>query len=205
VIMTQYVERFNALDRVLHWIVAITFFLLLLSGIGLFAHTFFGYFRLFGGPHQGIMVHKWAGIVFFISSVLLFLRHLGETWRFDADDRRWIVKAGGYLSRKKQGIPQGKFNAGQKLFGLFAGLATIVMGLTGYIIWDPTAFTRELTQFSLMLHGAFFTLFMLAMVVHVYLATMGNPGTLEGMLWGHVTKAWAKKHASKWYAKMVKS
>ncbi len=202
--MGNYVERFNTTGRVLHWVVAISFFLLLLSGVGLFAHTFFGYFNLFGSPQQGIMVHKWAGVVFFVCSILLFLRHASETCRFDADDQRWITKCGGYLSRKKQEIPQGKFNAGQKLFGIFAGLASLVMGATGYIIWDPTAYSRELTQVSLMLHGLFFTLFMIGMVVHVYLATVGNPGTLEGMLWGRVTKAWAKKHASKWYQKLVK-
>lgn len=202
--MTRYVDRFNAVDRILHWTVASTFLLLLLSGLGLFARTFFSYFSLFGSPQQGISVHKVAGIIFFVSSVLLFLRHAHETCHFDADDRRWVVKCGGYLSRRHQEIPQGKFNAGQKLFGIFSGLATLVMGATGFIIWDPTGFSRELTQFALMTHGLFFTLFMLGMVVHVYLATVGNPGTIEGMLWGHVTKAWAKKHASKWYAKVVK-
>jgi len=203
-IMAKYVERFNAADRIIHWVVAISFFLLVLSGAGLFAHTFFGYFNLFGGPQQGIMVHKWAGVVFFACSVLLFLLHAGDTCRFDADDRRWLAKAGGYLSRKRQEIPQGKFNAGQKIFGIFAIIAALVMGATGFIIWDPTAYSRELTQFALMLHGLFFTLFMVGMVVHVYLATLGNPGTLEGMLWGHVTKGWAKKHASKWYQKVLR-
>lgn len=202
--MGNYVDRFNTTDRILHWVVAISFFLLLLSGIGLFAHTFFAYFSLFGGPQQGIIAHKWSGIVFFVFSTLLFLRHAADTCRFDADDRRWIVKLGGYLSRKRQEIPQGKFNAGQKLFGIFSGVATLVMGATGIIIWDPTAFSRGLTQFALMLHGLFFTLFMIGMVVHIYLATVGNPGTLEGMLWGRVSKGWARKHASKWYQKVVK-
>ncbi len=202
--MPNSIDRFNTADRVLHWIVACSFFLLLLTGLGLFAHTFFGYFTLFGSPQQGITVHKWAGAIFFVSSLLLFLRHAAETCHFDDDDRRWIAKLGGYLSRKHEEIPQGKFNAGQKLFGIFSGIATLVMGGTGIIIWNPTAYSRELTQFALMLHGLFFTLFMVGMVVHVYLATIGNPGTLEGMLWGRVTKGWAKKHASKWYRKMVK-
>ncbi len=202
--MANYIDRFNAADRILHWAVAISFFLLVLSGLGLFAHTFFDYFDLFGGPQQGIFVHKWSGVVFLACSVLLFLRHVGETCSFDEDDRKWIAKLGGYLSRKEQEIPQGKFNAGQKLFGIFAIIAALIMGATGFIIWDPTAFSRELTKFSLMLHGLFFTLFMVGMVVHVYLATIGNPGTLEGMLYGQVRKRWAKKHASKWYRKVVK-
>ncbi len=70
----QYVDRFNTVERVLHWIVAISFFVLLLSGLGLFSRTFFSYFALFGGPQHGILFHKGAGIVFLVSSVLLFIR-----------------------------------------------------------------------------------------------------------------------------------
>jgi len=202
--MPNYVDRFDALDRIVHWVLAISFFLLVLSGLGLYAHTFCGYFDLFGGPQQGILVHKIAGVAFLVCSVLLFLRHMGAICRFDADDRRWIAKLGGYLSRKSEEIPQGKYNAGQKLFGIFAIIAALVMGVTGWVIWDPTAFGRELTQFSLMLHGLFFTLWMVGMIVHVYLATVGNPGTLEGMLYGQVRKSWAKKHAVKWYEKVAK-
>jgi formate dehydrogenase subunit gamma len=203
-IMAEYVDRFNTADRVLHWTLAISFFILAFSGLGLYAHTFFGYFDFFGGPQQGIQAHKWAGIVFFVSSVLLFIRHAAETCRFDADDRRWFASFGGYLSREKKEIPQGKFNAGQKLFGLFSFFATIVMGVTGLIIWEPTAFARGLTQASLLVHGLFFTLFIMGVIVHVYLASIGNPGTLEGMLWGRVKKIWARKHASKWYEETVK-
>jgi formate dehydrogenase subunit gamma len=202
--MKNYVERFSTGERVLHWLVAITFLLLLLSGVGLYAHTFFGYFDFFGTPQQGILAHKIAGCVFFVASVLLFLRHACETIYFDADDRTWLHKLGGYLSREKEDIPQGKFNAGQKLFAIFSFVATLVMGATGLVIWDPTAFGRGLTQFSLMLHGLFFTLFIMGAIVHIYLASIGNPGTLEGMLWGRVKKIWAKKHSSKWYQDIAK-
>lgn len=202
--MSRYVERFTTGERVLHWAVAIAFFVLVFSGLGLFAHTFFGYFDFFGGPQQGIFAHKIAGIVFFGASLLLFLAHQKETCSFDADDRRWFSSWGGYLSRENHEIPQGKFNAGQKLFGLFAIVASVIMGLTGVIIWEPTTFGRGLTQFSLMLHGLFFTLFIMGAIVHIYLASIGNPGTLEGMLWGQVQRIWAKKHASKWYKEIAK-
>ncbi len=200
----QYVNRFNAFERVLHWIVAVSFFVLLVSGLGLFSPAFFNYFDFFGGPERGILFHKWAGIVFLISSVLLFLSHSGQIIRFDQDDRKWIAACGGYLSRKKKDIPQGKFNAGQKLFGIFSFLATLVMGATGLMIWDPTALDRGLTQFSFMLHGLFFVLFMMGVIIHIYLGSIGNPGTLEGMLWGQVRKVWAKKHHIKWYKEVSK-
>ena len=37
------------------------------------------------------------------------------------------------------------------------------------------------------------------MIVHVYLTTIGNPGTLEGMLYGNVRRIWARTHHPKWY------
>ncbi len=197
--MTSYVDRFTTADRVLHWTVVVSFFTLVFSALGLYAHTFFDYFHFFGGPQQGILFHKWAAIIFLLSSVLLFFRHAREVTRFDADDRRWFSAMGGYLSRKNGDIPQGKFNAGQKAFGIFSFVGTLIMAATGMVIWDPTAFGRGITRFSLMTHGLFFTLFMMGIIVHVYLATIGNPGTMEGMLYGRVRRLWAKKHASKWY------
>lgn len=202
--MPKYIDRFSTVERVMHWTLVVSFFILVISGLGLYAHTFFGYFNFFGGPERGILFHKWASIVFLISSVLLFLSHARETASFDADDGRWFKAAGGYLSREKTHIPQGKFNAGQKLFGLFSFGATLIMAVSGLVIWDATAFGRGLTQFSLMIHGLFFTLFMMATIVHIYLATVGNPGTSSGMLWGQVTRNWAKKHASKWYKEVAK-
>ena len=201
--MSKYIERFSAFDRVVHWVLAVAFFVLVISGLGLFAHTFFGYFSFFGGPEQGILAHKIAGIVFLITSVLLFFAHAKDTCCFDSDDRKWFGAFGGYLSKDESKIPQGKFNAGQKLFAMFSFIAALVLGITGFVIWDPTAMERGMTQFSLMLHGLFFILIMMGAVVHIYLATIGNPGTVDGMLWGHVKRIWAKKHASKWYKEVA--
>jgi formate dehydrogenase subunit gamma len=203
--MSKFIERFSAIERVMHWALVTSFAILVLSGLGLYAHTFYGYFDFFGGPVNGILFHKWTAIVFFLCSVGLFFSHFRDLIAFDEDDRRWLGKLGGYLSPNGNGpeIPQGKFNAGQKLFGIFAFVATLVMGVTGLVIWDAAAYGRELTRLSLMLHGLFFTLFMVAAIVHIYLATIGNPGTSAGMLWGHVKKSWAKKHAIKWYRKVA--
>jgi len=200
----RYIDRFNTFARVLHWIVAVSFLILLFTGLGLFSKAFYAYLNFFGGPQQGILIHKWGGVVFFFSSVLLFLINAKDVCRFDKDDRTWVAKFGGYLTREEEPIPQGRYNAGQKMFALFSFLATLVMGATGLVIWDAAAFELNLTRFSLMLHSLFFILFIMGVVVHVYLGTIGNPHTLEGMLWGQVRKDWAKKHHSKWYKGIAK-
>ena len=145
--MGKYVERFNTAERVLHWFVAASFFTLLLSGLGLYSRLFHGYFDLFGGGVGAILAHKYAGVVFFFSSLLLFFNHAGGMFTFDEDDRKWIRSLGGYLSKNPEHINSGKFNAGQKLFGLFMGIATLLLGVTGIINWIPESFPRGSSSF----------------------------------------------------------
>lgn len=201
--ISTYIERFSTKERVLHWFVTLTFFSLLLSGLGLFSRLFTGYFNLFGNGHNAIVVHKIAGIFFFISSLLLFLHNRTRVTEFNEDDLEWARSYGGYLSKDEVHLKVGKFNAGQKMFAVFIGAATVVLGVTGLFIWFPQAFPRGLVQFSLMMHGLLFVGAVMFVVVHVYLATIGNPGTLQAMLWGRVTRNWAKHHHPKWYKEVT--
>jgi len=201
--VSKYVERFNTKERVLHWFVAASFFTLLLSGLGLYARLFHGYFDFFGGGVGAILVHKYAGVVFFASSLLLFFNHFREMNVFDEDDRIWFRQLGGYLSRDVNHINSGKFNAGQKAFGLFMGIATVLMGVTGIVNWFPLSFPRSIVRLSLLLHGLLFVLFIMFVVVHAYLTTIGNPGTLESMIYGNVKRVWARKHHPKWYGEIA--
>ena len=201
--MGRFVERFNTSERVLHWFVAASFFTLLLSGLGLYSRLFHNTFDLFGGGEGAILVHKYAGAVFFVASLLLFFNHGKDVCSFNEDDRKWFRALGGYLSKDPEHINSGKFNAGQKLFGLFMGIATLLLGVTGVINWIPLSFPREVVQISLLVHGLLFVAFVMLMVVHVYLTTIGNPGTLEGMLYGNVRRIWAKRHHPKWYKEIA--
>ena len=201
--MSNYIERFSTRERVLHWIVSAGFFTLLLTGLGLYSRLFNGYFTLFGGGQNAILIHKISGVVFFFSSLYMFLNHRKDVSSFDADDKRWIDQSGGYLSRNASHFNIGKYNPGQKLFAIFIAAATLALGLTGLFIWTPTAFPRWIVQLSLMVHGLMFVGAVMFMVVHVYLATIGNPGTIEAMLYGNVRKRWAKDHHPKWYKEVT--
>jgi formate dehydrogenase subunit gamma len=201
--ISKYIDRFSTKERVLHWFVTVTFFSLLLSGLGLYSRLFTGYFNLFGNGHNAILVHKVAGVLFFVSSLLLFLHNRSRVTDFNEDDREWIRQGGGYLTQEEIHLKVGKFNAGQKMFAVFIGLVTVVLGITGIFIWMPLSFPRWLVQLSLMLHGLMFVGSIMFVVVHVYLATIGNPGTLEAMLWGKVSRVWARHHHPKWYKEVT--
>ena len=199
----KYIDRYTTAERVLHWIVTISFFTLLLSGLGLYSRLFTGYFNLFGNGHFAIVVHKYTGILFFFSSIGFFLHNRKSLTEFDKDDLEWVRHAGGYLSREDAHLQVGKLNAGQKMFGLFIAAATLILGITGIFIWWPIAFPRWIVQLSLMLHRLMFVGSMMFAVVHVYLGSMGNPGTVQAMLWGKVTSTWAKHHHPKWYKEVT--
>jgi formate dehydrogenase subunit gamma len=196
---SNYIERFSTSERVLHWIVTASFFTLLLSGLGLYSRLFNGYFNLFGGGQNAILVHKIGGVIFFFSSVYMYLNHKKDVSTFDQDDREWVDKRGGYLSRDASHFNIGKYNPGQKLFALYVAGATAVLGVTGIFIWMPALFPRWIVQISLLTHGLMFVGSIMFVIVHVYLATIGNPGTIDAMLYGDVKRGWAKKHHPKWY------
>ena len=197
--MGKYVERFNTRERVLHWFVTVTFFTQLLSGLGLYSRLFVGYLDLFGGGQGAIFIHKYTGVLFLLSSLLLFMNHFKEMNSFDEDDRNWFRQLGGYLSRGSDHINSGKFNAGQKAYGLFMGVAAMLLGVTGFIVWFPLSFPIGIVRVSLLVHGLLFIMSIMFVIVHAYLTTIGNPGTLESMIYGSVRRIWAKAHHPKWY------
>lgn len=201
--MSDYIERFRTSERILHWIVTCSFFTLLFTGLGLYSRLFHGYFAMFGGGHNAILIHKTSGIIFFFSSIYMFFNHKKDVSTFDEGDWQWIRKYGGYLTRFGNHFDIGKYNPGQKLFAVFIAAATVALGLTGLFIWFPVFFPRWIVQLSLLLHSLMFIGSIMFVVVHVYLATIGNPGTIEAMLYGNVRKIWARKHHPKWYKEVT--
>lgn len=198
----RYVQRYTPFERLCHWVVAISFFILVFSGLGLFDKSFVNIMLLMGGGEKAILLHKIAGVFFAVSSVSLSLLHAKDSFHFDQDDLAWLKVAGGYLQRGGKSPPMGKYNTGQKLFDICSLFSTLGLAATGWVIWHPLSFPRALVQVCLLGHSLLFVLMASAMVVHVYLGTVGNPGTLPGMLWGEVTVSWAKKHAPKWLARL---
>lgn len=201
--MSDYIERFRTSERILHWVVTCSFFTLLLTGLGLYSRPFNGFFDLFGGGQGAILTHKISGIIFFFSSLYMFFNHKKDVSSFDDSDWQWIKKYGGYLTKYGVHFDIGKYNPGQKLFAVFIAAATVALGLTGIFIWFPGFFPRWIVQMSLLLHSTMFVGSIMFVVVHVYLATIGNPGTIEAMLYGDVRKLWAKKHHPKWYKEVT--
>jgi formate dehydrogenase subunit gamma len=194
--MAETVRKSSGAEILNHWILAISCILLIISGYGfLFNVEAIG--SLFGGFETMKTVHNWVGVVFCVSLVLSMFHYLGESLKYDADDRQWFKVAGGYLSKKAKVPPMGKHNPGQKLYYLIILVSGIAIALSGFGIW----LLKESTTIMLLshfIHNVAFILFVIAVPAHIYLSTLANPGTFQIMVSGKVPLELARKRYPKW-------
>ena len=112
------IEASTSFERVLHWIMAISFLLLAITGLGFMFHSLSFVSRFFGGLDAMRCVHNYVGVIFGIS-VLLSLFTWIEAAKFNTDDIKWFSVGGGYLKKDVEVPEMGRYNAGQKLFFVF--------------------------------------------------------------------------------------
>lgn len=62
-----YVPRYTGVQRVNHWITAILFTLLTLSGLAMFTPYLFSLTGLFGGGQATRAIHPWFGVALAVS------------------------------------------------------------------------------------------------------------------------------------------
>jgi len=190
-------------ERFVHWLLAISCLLLCYTGLGMMYKelNFFG--NIMGGLHGLKVVHNYTGVVFGVSLVLAILMWWKEAGLFVfPEDWNWIKAAGGYLWHVDKVPETGKYNPGQKMFFLIVALCGLLMVATGFFMWYPAPLGLELFRWTYTLHVLGFLVIFAFFFVHLYLGTIGNPGTVQAMITGWVTIAWLKKQHPKWLKEM---
>jgi formate dehydrogenase subunit gamma len=194
------VKMSTAGERINHWVLMLSFFALALTGFG-FAFDSLNWLNIvFGGNHIAKDIHKWGGLVFFLSLLYTIGAYLGESLKFSSDDAEWLRSMGGYLSGE-QVPPVGRLNAGQKLFYLSVLVLGLAIGISGFVIWLAGG-NRSAMQVGFLVHNLAFVVYMTTVPFHIYMATAANPGTFRVMTRGTVPLGWAKKTHGKWVKDM---
>lgn len=201
--MTQMVRKANAFEIINHWALAISFIILTITGFGFLFHLE-QLNSIFGNFNTMRAWHNWTGVVFIVALFLTVFNYLPVSLRFSSDDIGWILKAGGYFSKKAKVPPQDILNAGQKIFYLGLLLVGIAIALSGFIIWLRPAVPaiNKWVLLSHLVHNIAFDLMVIAIPGHIYLGTFANPGTFRIMVYGTVPLEWAKKRHAKWVQKI---
>ena len=190
-----YVPRFSRVERLLHWVNALGFFFLLVTGLILYLPRL----SMLVSRRQLIQsIHFWGGVGWLAALaavVLLGGRRLLATAReldtFDSDDLRWLRGHGG---------PQGRFNAGQKINAILTAAFAVLFGVSGLLLWFGEGDTRYRFASTVILHDGLMYVSLVLVVGHLYL-TLIHPATrhsLRGMTLGNVRGDWATRHHAKW-------
>jgi formate dehydrogenase subunit gamma len=197
------ITRFSHWDRMVHWATAISFLTLALTGLIIF----FGKKLLMPWMGHGVFatiaylskyIHNFFGPLFIVCSVVMFLTFLHRNF-FNRLDRQWVREAGGLLSHRR--VRAGYFNAGEKAwFWLGVTLLGLVMSISGLVLdFVNMGQTRYVLQVANYFHVAGATFYIMAAMGHIYIGTVGTPGTYHGMRYGTVDEEWAREHHEAWY------
>ena len=197
------IQATDVFERIVHWSLALSCIALFITGLGMMFHSlnFIGY--LMGGLKSLKYVHNFIGIWFAVSLYFAIRMWWKEAGVFSMpEDLEWIRVAGGYVWHVDKVPEVGKYNPGQKMFFLAVAGCGALMFVTGLIMWFPLSFPAGLVRLMYMLHALGFVVLFAFFFVHLYLGTVGSPGSLPAMLTGWVTRAWLKKQHAKWLKEM---
>jgi formate dehydrogenase subunit gamma len=200
------IVRYTPNERTNHWITAITFVMLALSGLSMFHPSMFWLSALFGGGQWTRILHPFVGLVMFASFLILVLRFWHHNY-LDKSDRQWLRQIDDVLANREDKLPEiGRYNAGQKLlfFVMVACLALLLV--SGIVIWRryfSFYFPVGVIRLAAVVHAVAAFVLIVGIIVHIY-AALWIKGSIRAMVRGTVTLGWARKHHPRWFRESVK-
>ena len=200
------IVRFNGFERFVHWLTAVTFVILGITGLNI---TFGRSLLLpWMGPEAFSAWSEWAkfahnyiSFAFTIGLVLMFLIWVARNLPTRADIV-WFLSGGGMFGGEEP--PAWKFNGGEKLIFWLVVFGGGLVAASGYFLLFPFYGTNitNMEQAEIV-HSVVAVLFIAAMFAHIYMGTIGVEGAFEAMSEGTVDVNWAKERHSLWYEEEV--
>jgi formate dehydrogenase subunit gamma len=200
VVVSGEIVRHRRASRLIHWSVALTFFLSLITGMPIWTPIFRWMAAMVGGLEVARLIHPYAGVLFFLVSVLQFFHWLGDMHFRPEEKGSWKPsKLMAYMRYEDDpNVEVGKYNPGQKVFFWAVTLGAVGFLVTGIVMWFPLQFPRIVREIAILLHDITFIFFFVGIVTHIYLGTAAEPGTFRSMVRGTVTRSWARLHHPGW-------
>lgn len=181
---------FTIFHRIIHWLAGISFLVLIPTGLIMVFGSFFG-----GGTFVKACkeLHAVSTIVFSIAVVPMLIMWFKEMLPVAADIQ-WLKIMGGYLNKRKDPIPAGKFNAGQKMWFWTCTIGGIIMILTGAIMYFQDfqidilkswgLMQIDLLRISAIVHNILGMLMVALFFTHVYMSMFAIKGAIHSMISG---------------------
>lgn len=209
------IKRWSSFDRSVHWVTAISFILLAITGLSMIIGKnllipLLGKAGFAWWAQTSITVHNVVGPVFTLGIVLMIVMWIWHNFPTRVD-LEWFRQGGGMFSNTHP--PAGRMNGGEKVWFWVVAIVGLAVSVTGLIMlvpiynlpvpswlaWVPLVEgTRPQMQQATLIH-AILSIGWTAMAVgHAYIGTAGTEGAFEGMKTGYVSEEWARQHHDLW-------
>lgn len=196
------IERYTFHERLCHWLTGFAYLYCLSTGLAFYSPYLFWLAIMLGGGPTSRYWHPILGLGFVAAAVWMH-----AIWRGDVDfgktDREWMDKAKYYATNQDELVPpQGRFNAGQKVFYWAMFYGALLLLLSGLFMWFPeyVPFSlRAIRPVAIVLHECAALITIGAFIIHVYMGVFMVPGSVHAMVSGYVSREWAKTHHRLWY------
>lgn len=202
----QLLRRYTTPEMVVHWLLAISFVILALSGL-ILLYGRWVLIPLLGAEGFSVTatvcknLHNYVGLFFTVIVPIAFILYLRDSLFNLKVDLKWFMRAGGYFGGEEPSAE--KVNAGQKAWYWVAMLGGFVLIASGLVLDFPNFQQgREWLQDAHMIHTIASVGVIAFFIVHLYLATIGVEGALESMTTGHCDANWARQHHDLWYEEL---
>ena len=189
--------RFDRIERLAHWSLAVLFAVLMLTAIPLYVGSVA---QLVGRRALLAEIHSWSGVALPVPLLVSLLGPWGRGLRRDVrrlnlwtpDERRWLRSVGRYPV-----VEPGKFNAGQKLNAAFTAGVIVAMLATGSVMHWYKPFPVNWRTGATFVHDLIAFAVFAVVIGHIGFA-LTHRDALRSMFRGWVTRRWARVHAPQW-------
>ena len=221
------IERFKAVERFGHWLLAGSFIALGLTGlITLMGRSFLipvmgadAFATLAAGSKW---IHNNVAWAFMLGLVMTFVMWVAHNIP-NKLDWQWLKAGGGIFTKSHPSAK--KFNAGQKIIFWTVMVLGVSVSLSGLSLLFPfqmpmfadtfgimnsvlgTSFQTDLApheemQYANLWHSIVAFVMMLAIIAHIYIGSVGMEGAFDAMGNGQVDVEWARQHHDLWVAEV---
>jgi formate dehydrogenase subunit gamma len=193
--------RFTSFERFAHWLNAMSFVLLGLTGLNItfgkiLLRPLIGAEAFSAFSQYAKYVHNYVSFSFVIGLTLVVAMWMKDNIP-EKVDFEWFRQGAGFV--KSRHAPARRFNGGEKLVYWGAFSAGTAVAVSGYILIFPFYVTDIFgMQLAQAVHGIIALLFMALILGHIYIGTVGMEGAFEAMATGEVDINWAEEHHDLW-------
>jgi len=195
------VLRYDVRPRIVHWLLAFSFLLLLITGMVIFL-PFLSHYASGGNSR---LLHRIGAILFMAVPIVYIILDrpaakelLWDSFHYDRDDMKWLAHVYRYFMGHAENMPpQGRLNAGQKLHHAGVVIFSAFIVISGLILWFGKGYMGPTNLgIAAIFHDVSMLVLTILLVGHLYFTFVYK--ALSGMTSGYIEEEDALLEHPKW-------